>query len=119
MRIVPEPGADPDEVDRLGRRLRAELAEFDVDDVTAAPSGPVPAGSKGADLATVTELIVTLSASGGVLATVVAGVKDWLQRRSEAQRVVVTLGGDTLTLERASTAERAELISAFVERHSA
>src|SRR4051794_2678851 len=88
--LVPEPGADLDEIDRAGHQLRAELIELDVDSVVAAPSGEPPAGAKGADWVAISELIVTLSASGGVLATVVAGVRDWLLRRADAHRITLT-----------------------------
>ena len=117
LAIVPEPGAELDEVDRAGRQLRAELIELDVESV-AVSSGEPPAGAKGADWVAISELIVTLSASGGVLATVVAGVRDWLQRRSDAHRVTLTIGEDTVELAKASPAERAALLAAFVARHS-
>jgi hypothetical protein len=65
----------------------------------------------------VAEWLVTLSATGGVFATVIATVRDWLARRSGAQSIKVTIAGDTLELERATAAERSELIEAFVRRH--
>jgi hypothetical protein len=39
----------------------------------------------------VSEMIITMSASGGVLASVVACVRDWLQRRADAHRVTLTV----------------------------
>ena len=51
------------------------------------------------------------------LATVIATVRDWLSRRSSAQAIKVTIDGDTLELDRATAAERSELIEAFVRRH--
>ena len=112
-----EAGADAEETDRLGRSLRRELRSLDVDDVTPVPAGAAPHGSKGIDAASATELLVTLSASGGVVATVVATVKDWLARRSGGHKVTLTIDGDTLELDAASPAERAELIDTFVRRH--
>src|SRR4051794_38814309 len=55
--IVAESGADLSEVDRLGRQLRAELIELDVDGVVGATSGEPPAGAKGADLVAISELV--------------------------------------------------------------
>jgi Effector Associated Constant Component 1 len=115
--IEPDADADAEEIDRLGRQLRRELRSLDVDDVVPAGDGAAPAGSKGADAASVTELLVTLSASGGVFAMVVATVKDWVGRRSGAGKVSLTIDGDTLELDGATAAEREELIDTFVRRH--
>ena len=112
-----EAGADAEESDRLGRSLRRELRSLDVDDVSPVPAGAAPHGSKGIDAASATELLVTLSASGGVFALVVATVKDCLTRRSGRHKITLTIDGDTLELDSASPAERAELIDTFVRRH--
>ena len=114
--LEPEAGADPEETERLGRQLRAALWELDVEDVSAVPDGAVPEGAKG-DAVSVAQWLVTLSATGGVFATVVATVKDWLNRRSGAHKITLTIDGDSLELERATPAERAELIDTFVRRH--
>jgi hypothetical protein len=118
LQIVPEPGADVAELDRLSRLLRVEIDELDIDDLVPASVGGAPPGSKGVDLASVSEMIVTMSASGGVLASVVACVRDWLQRRVDAHRVTMTIKGDKIELTRASDDERAALVAAFVARHS-
>ncbi len=115
--VQPEAGADAEEAERLGRQLRNELRSLDVDDVVAVPGEEAPAGSKGVDVASVTQMLVTLSASGGVIATVVATVRDWLSRRSGGSKVTLTIDGDTLVLDSASAAEKAELIGTFVRRH--
>ena len=115
--LEPETGADAEESDRLGRSLRRELRSLDVDDVSPVPAGAAPHGSKGIDAASATELLVTLSASGGAFAMVVGTVKDWLARRSGGHKVSLTIDGDTLELDSASPAERAELIDTFVRRH--
>jgi Effector Associated Constant Component 1 len=117
--LEPETGADAEEIELLGRSLRRELRELDVDDVSAVAAGEAPAGSKGIDAASATELLVTLSASGGVFAMVVATVKDWLARRAGGHKISLTIDGDTLELDGASPAERAELIDTFVRRHQA
>jgi hypothetical protein len=115
--LQPEAGADAEETDRLGRQLRAELSDLDVDDVRAVDGGPPPPGAKGVDAASLTELLVTLSGAGGVVATVIATVRDWLGRRSAGHKVSVTIDGDTLELDSATAAERSELIDTFVRRH--
>ena len=114
--LTTEPGADEEETERLGHQLRNQLLELDVDGVAAAPDGAAPAGAKG-DAVSVAQWLVTLSATGGVFATVIATVRDWLSRRSGAQSIKVTIAGDSLELDRATAAERSELIEAFVRRH--
>jgi hypothetical protein len=115
--LEPEPGADAEDTDRRGRRLRRELSELDVDDVRADGDGTVPDGAKG-DAASMAELLVTMSASGGVLATLVATVRDWLGRRGNGGTITLTVDGDTLQLSSATAAERSQLIDTFVAAHS-
>ena len=115
--LEPEPGADAEEVERLGRQLRNELRELDVDDVRSVDGVSPPPGAKGIDAASLTELLVTLSAGGGVFATVVATIRDWLGRRSAGHKVSITIDGDTLELSSATDAQRAQLVDTFVRRH--
>jgi len=115
--LEPDAGADAEETEFLGRQLRRELRSLDVEEVAPVVAGEAPPGSKGDAAASVTELLVTLSASGGVFATVVATVKDWLGRRSGGHKVSLTIDGDTLELDGATAGERAELIDTFVRRH--
>ncbi|MCU1613824.1 MAG: hypothetical protein JWO98_1364 [Frankiales bacterium] len=116
--LTPEPGADAAEAERLGRRLRSELNDLDVDEVRAVGDGFPPEEAKGADVASMAELLVTMTASGGVFATLVATVRDWLGRRGNAGTVTLTIDGDSLQLSSATAAERDRLIDTFVARHS-
>jgi hypothetical protein len=117
LRWAPEPEADPEQVERAGRQLRAELLALDVDDVVLASSKSAPPGSKGVDAGSLGELMVTMSASGGVFTTVVSAVRGWLARREDAATVKLTIDGDTLELGRANDEERSELIRAFIQSH--
>jgi hypothetical protein len=112
-----DPEAEPETAERAGRQLRTALQQLDVDDVTMASSTPAPAGSKGVDAGALGELLVTMSASGGVFATVVGTVRSWLARRDDAATVKLTIDGDTLELSRADAEERADLIRTFVQTH--
>src|SRR3954463_15960063 len=116
LALEPEPGADPEEAERLGRQLRNELRELDVDDVRTAAGGAAPPGAKG-DVASLGEWLVTLSAGGGGVATVLATLRDWPGRRGGAHRIKLTIDADTIELSAASDAERAELVEAFLRRH--
>ena len=74
-------------------------------------------GRSRAPLASLTEWLVTLSGGGGVVAPVIGTIKAWLARGAGAHKVTVTIDGDTLELGRATDAERAEIVDAFVRRH--
>jgi Effector Associated Constant Component 1 len=115
--LQPEAGADAAEADRLGRQLRNELRSLDVDAVRPVEQGAPPPGVKSGAAASFTELLVTLSAGGGVFVTVIATIKDWLGRRAPGSTVTVTIDGDTLEIDSATPVERAELIETFVRRH--
>jgi hypothetical protein len=114
--LEPDPDTDPEDRERLGRQLRNELKDLDVDDVATVEAGPAPPGSKGVGLA-LTEWLVTLSGGGGVFVSVIGTIKAWLGGRAGAHKVTVTIDGDTLELSSATAAERAELVETFVRRH--
>jgi hypothetical protein len=107
--------ADAEDLDRLARRLRAELGELDVE-LRAVP-GAVPPGAKAADPVTVGSLLVAFSAAGGVFPGLVDTLREWLGRQAGRHKIKLTIDGDTVELERATTAERQQLIDAFVRRH--
>lgn len=116
--LKPDPGLDEEAVDRLTRQLRAELAELDVESVAPVTGGAAPEGAKSADPVTVGALIVALSASGGVFASLVETVREWLGRHAGRHRISVTIDGDTIELERASAGQQRELVDAYIRRHA-
>jgi len=109
--------ADPAEVDRLVRQLRAELEHVDVEDVEPIGAEAVPEGAKGADPYSIGALLVTLSAAGGVFSLLIETARDWLGRQAAADKISVTIDGDTLVLEKTSKKERGALIEAYIRRH--
>lgn len=118
VRLVVEPQdeSDPDVADRLARRLRAEVAELDIESVALA-DGTVPELAKGADAVTIGALVVALSASGGVFTALIETVRDWLSRQSARHKISVTIDGDTIELERAASEQKQALIEAYIARH--
>ncbi|MEU6201383.1 hypothetical protein [Streptomyces sp. NPDC047061] len=116
--IAPDPELDPEALERLARHLRAEIAELDVESVRPRLGGTAPAGAKGTDAVTLGAVVVALSASGGVFTALVETLRDWLGRSSARHRVSLTIDGDTIELERATTAERRDLIDAYIRRHT-
>jgi hypothetical protein len=112
-----EPEADADEAERLGRQLRRDLTQLDVEAVNPVTVTDVPKGAKGGAVDW-GSLLVTFSAAGGVFTTVIAMAQDWLDRHSAAQRIKMTIDNDTIVLDRASEQEREQLIGTWVRRHS-
>ena len=115
LRLEPGDEADAEEFDRLARRLRAELGELDVD-LRAVP-GEAPPGAKAVDPVTMGSLMVAFSAAGGVFPGLVETLREWLGRQAGKHKITMTIDGDTVELERATSAERQQLIDAFVQRH--
>jgi|tagenome__1003787_1003787.scaffolds.fasta_scaffold20681458_2 hypothetical protein len=116
LALEPPDGADAEEAERLSRRLRVELSRLDVDDVRTVGGAAAPPGAKGVE--SVGELLVTLSGAGGVLATVVGTIRDWLGRRGNSGSITLTIDGDSLELSSTTAAERERLIDTFVARHA-
>jgi hypothetical protein len=118
LRVVLHPDADvdADDVERLGRQLRNELRDLDVDEVVSLGPATAPEGAKGAAEA-VTEWLVTMSGSGGVFVGVVATIRAWLARRAGAHKVTLSIDGDTIEVSGATAAEQAQLVDTVVRRH--
>jgi hypothetical protein len=112
-----EPDVDPDEIDRSVRQLRAELMDLDVESVAPVAADNAPPGAKGADLYSLSALLVTLAATGGVFTTLIEAARDWLARQAVGRRISVTIDGDTIVLEKASVQERSALIDVYLRRH--
>jgi hypothetical protein len=115
--VESEPDVDLDEADRLVRQLRAELKDLDVESVTAVSSEEAPRGAKGVDPISLSALLISLSAAGGVFSGLIETARDWLGRQANARRISVTIDNDTIVLEKASTQERRALIEAYLHRH--
>lgn len=113
-----DPELHPEIADRAARQLRSELAELDIDSIRNVPGKPAPKGTKGADAATLSDIIMTMSASGGVLTMTIAAIREWLARQSRRHHISVTIDGDTIELDHGSLDERRQLVEAYVRRHS-
>ena len=114
---VPDPEAEPEEVDRATRQLRAEIDDVDWDSLQAVPGPDAPDRAKG-DPVTIGAFLLALSASGGVLPSLINTVRDWLARQGGSHRIAITINGDTIELDRASAEQQRQLVDAFVNRHT-
>jgi Effector Associated Constant Component 1 len=94
------------------------VADLDVDSVALARGDEaVAVGAKVADPVTVGAIVVALSASGGVFTSLIGVLKDWLDRHRADHKIIVTIEGDTLELDRATVEQQRELIAAYLGRH--
>jgi hypothetical protein len=119
VRLDCDPELDPETADRWARQLRAELAELDVGSVRLAPAAAPPGGTKAGDAVTIGAVLVALSASGGMLTTLVGTLRDWVGRRGGGHRVALTIDGDTIELAAATGDQQRDLIGAYLRRHAA
>jgi hypothetical protein len=91
--------ADDRELDRLARQLRKEILDrTDVDEAELVTSPELAPGSKGAGLVELGQLVLQLAPAA--LPGLIAVLRSWISRRSDAKtRVVLKLGDRSLELE--------------------
>ena len=111
------PDTDAEELTEIAGRLHAELLDLDVDTVRQPALGKAPEDAKGADLLAVGQLVVGLTATPEVLASIIDAVRSWLGR-NRARSVKLTLGGDALEVSGVSSAEQEQLMNLWISRHA-
>lgn len=112
---IDEPDADAGRLEELALDLRSELLGVDVDDVRRMRAGSAPAGTRGLDVETLGQLLVSAKLSGEIVGMVVRAVRGWLSRgRTDARSVKLTIGERTLELQSASSQQQERLIQAFL-----
>jgi hypothetical protein len=107
------PDSDDEERAELAGRLRDEMLQQGVEAV-AHPEVHAPEGAKGSAFEWA-QLVVDL---GGTLGPLLAALRGWLGRHSEVA-ITLEIDGDTITLDKASPADRERLMEAFLARHRA
>ncbi|MEU4497888.1 hypothetical protein AB0F96_31800 [Streptomyces sp. NPDC023998] len=109
------PDGDPEELAEFTGRLRAELLDLDVMAVDPVRDPAEPAQAKG--LATVVGWLAIQLRTAEGLRAVVNAVRGWAGRTDRV--VEISLGGDTLKVTGATSAQQELLISAWLARHAA
>ncbi|WP_405804851.1 hypothetical protein OG729_06465 [Streptomyces sp. NBC_00210] len=109
------PDGDPEELAEFTGRLRAELLDLDVMAVDPVRDPAEPAQAKG--LATVVGWLAIQLRTAEGLRAVVNAVGGWAGRTDRV--VEISLGGDTLKVTGATSAQQELLISAWLARHAA
>ena len=110
------PDTDVEELAELTQQLRSELLELDVESVDLVRAGEAPERAKAGDPVTWGALLVALTASGGVLTTLVNTLQSWLTRH-ERRSVTLEIDGDRLEVTGISSQEQQRLIDTWLSRH--
>ncbi len=110
VRVVADAGVDEKRCVKAVRQLRKELAGEGLPTQDVAEPGGLAQDDGSIAIA------VALVGAGGVVPTLVAVLRDWIQRRKSPGKIVVTLGEDSIELERPTFDERAALLEEFLNR---
>ena len=115
VRISIDSGAesDPEELAQLGKRLRSDIQQLDVDAVQFVREGAAPAGAKG-DPLTMASLAVTLAPV--VLKSLFDMLQNWTARHNNAT-VTIEMGSDKLTMTGSPSKEQLAVIQAVLHKH--
>jgi len=112
VQVTGLPDSDDEERAELTTRLREEMIESGVEEV-AHPDARAPDGAKGAALEWA-QLVVGFA---GTIGPLLSALRGWLGRHPDAG-ITLEIDGDTLTLDKASPADRQRLVEAFLARHA-
>lgn len=110
VRVVPDAGMDAKRCVKAVQQLRKELAGEGLPTQDVKDPGGLAQDDGSIAIA------VALVGAGGVVPTLVAVLRDWIQRRKSPGKIVVTLGDDSIELERPTFDERAALLAEFLNR---
>jgi hypothetical protein len=102
------------DVEDASANLRSELRRLTgVESVEPLPVGEAPAGARAVDAVSVGSLLMTLSASGGVITSLIVLLKEWLGR-GEKRRLVLQVGNDKLEISGPPSREHDVLLQTFL-----
>ena len=96
--------------------LRQELAHLGEARIGASPGAQ---RTRSIDVATLAEIVVTLSGVAGGLGAVVETVRGFLKRRSPSRTARLEIDGDVLEVTGLDADEQQTLIDRWLERHEA
>ncbi|GAB2503592.1 effector-associated constant component EACC1 [Nocardiopsis aegyptia] len=116
--LLTEEEASAEQIEELSGRLRRELLQLDVDDVTPVRSAGAPLGARGWDMAQVGALLVIMNQSVTALGAVVGAVRRWRDRCRERPTIRLEIDGDVLEISETSPELTARAFELFVDRHS-
>jgi hypothetical protein len=103
--------------DRGVRQLRRELEEVEVETRDVRVEAPEGSKGNGAAVGAVAVALGTAAGAGGAIPVLIAVLRDWLGRRGASGGVKLTIGGDSIEVDRATVDERQQLIEGFLRAH--
>lgn len=116
LQLVPSEDVDEEEAERLKISLMREIRTSDMATPTEVRRDKAPNHTKaGPEALEAGTILVSLAPVS--LAALVRLVQAWLSERGQ-RKVKVTLDGDSLELQGASSAESRAIANAWVQRHS-
>ena len=115
VQVEAAPDAEPEEIAEATLQLRREIEELDVEAVEVPKAGQAPAGTRGAEVAALGALAVTV-ANSQLLGPVLAAIRSWLAG-SPQRTVKLELDGDVLELSGISAADQRRLTEERLRRH--
>jgi hypothetical protein len=115
VQVEAAPDAEPEEIAEATLQLRREIEELDVEAVEVPKAGQAPAGTRGAEVAALGALAVTV-ANSQLLGPVLAAIRSWLAG-SPQRTVKLELDGDVLELSGISAADQRRLTEEWLRRH--
>jgi len=113
LHVQPNSDEDVEELTKVTTRLRAELLELDVDEVTPVAELTIPNNVKGIGRLA-GALIVHLGTLNG-LRSMVNAVLDWASRTNRT--IEVSIGGDVLKLTGVTSQQQEKVIDSWISRH--
>jgi hypothetical protein len=111
------PDADDADLERLRVQLRDELTELDVESAEPLREGEAPPGTRALDVIAAGALVVKLAPTA--ISVVVRALQAWVDRDKGRTISIQTAAGDSITLTGATSAERRELMDAWLARQRA
>jgi len=117
LSLLFEPHSDVHDRDLLTRRLQRELSSLDLGDLRQVRRSELTPPSAKGDPVSSAEWLVTLSASGGVFATLITALQAWLTRNGVARTVKIVIGDDSLEVSNPSRLEQRLAIESFLRKY--
>jgi hypothetical protein len=114
IQVTTGANSDPEEVAEATLQLRRELLDLDVEAVELPGGGEAPPRTRGADLAALGALLVTI-AQPELLGPMVTAIQSWLGS-SRQRSVKLELDGDILELTGVSSSEQRRLTDEWLRR---
>ena len=111
------PDADDATLEDLRVQVMEELNELDVESAEPLREGEAPPGTRALDVIAAGALVVKLAPTA--ISAVARALQAWVDRDKGRTISIQTAEGDSITLTGASTAERRELVDAWLARQRA